>query len=96
MSMSALTWALSQRDASLEERAVLVLLAECHSPQPDQGCQVDLCRLAKDERIHPDHLEALLRSLERSGKIARHDAGRVLLACDAGFVPTASEQEGRS
>ena len=94
MSLSALSWALAQRDCTLEERALLVLISECHSPHPEACAEVDLDRLGREERIDADQLARLISSLERAQKLVRAEPGLVFLACDAGFRSRA-DRSGR-
>ena len=96
MSLSALSWALAQRDCTLEERALLVLVAECHAHHPIACCHVDLDRLAKDERIGEQDLARLITSLERTQKLVRAGPGLVFLACDAGFRSRVDRSGGRT
>lgn len=96
MTMSALSWALAQRDCSLEERALLVLVAECHAHHPVACCHVDLDRLARDERIGEEDLARLISSLERAHKLVRAEPGLVYLACDPGFRSCTDRSGGRA
>ena len=96
MSLSALSWALAQRDCTLEERAVLALIAECHLPFPEACAEVDLDRLGREERIDADQLARLISSLERAQKLVRAEPGLVFLACDAGFRSRVDRSGGRT
>lgn len=69
MSHDATAWAIKVYDVPLEERMVLIYLADCHCP--DNGCLVRPERLAAETRIELAELRRLLDSLEARGKIAR-------------------------
>lgn len=69
MSLEATCWALAQREIPLGHRMVLILLADCHCP--DNGCLVDLNRLAMNHLIDPAELDGILDALEAGGRLAR-------------------------
>ncbi len=69
MSIEATCWAIAQRDVPLDHRMVLVLLADCHCP--DNGCEADLVRLARNHQIDPDEPEMIMQSLEDADRVAR-------------------------
>lgn len=91
MSHEATYWAVRAIDVPLEERMVLVYLADCHCP--DNGCLVTPKRLAKDAGIDADELREILEQLEARGKIVRFaDTDRWLLE----FEPLFASFAGRA
>ena len=69
MSHEAAAWAVRQIDAPLDERMMLVYLADAHCP--DNGCQARPERLAVDAGISPAECLQLPGRLEARGKICR-------------------------
>lgn len=85
MSHEATLWAVSARDVPLDERMVLVYLADCHCP--DIGCLVTPQHLAKHAGIDADELRRILERLEARGKIVRFaDTDRWLLEFEPVFA----------
>ncbi len=79
MSHMAVHWAAMQRDLPLDQRMVLIALADRHCP--DKGCRFALKQLAEDLAISEAHLLELLARIKTAGKISRCDTeGRYWLA----------------
>lgn len=89
MSHSATCWALAQRDCPLDQRMLLMLIADRHCPE--NGCHVDLDWLACVEQIDAAELDRLLCALEAAGRLSRvNGANRIYLAFEATY-PVAGE-----
>lgn len=88
MSHEATLWAVSARDVPLDERMVLVYLADCHCP--DNGCLMTPERLAKEAGIDVSELRGILERLEARGKVVRFaDSDRWLLEFEPVFASLA-------
>lgn len=88
MSHEATLWAVRACDVPLDERMVLVYLADCHCP--DNGCLVTADRLAKDAGIDVAELRGILDRLEARGKIVKFaDTDRWLLEFEPAFASLA-------
>lgn len=85
MSHEATLWAVRACDVPLEERMVLVYLADFHCP--DNGCLVTPKRLAKEAGIDVGELRGILERLEARGKIVKFaDTDRWLLEFEPAFA----------
>jgi DNA-binding MarR family transcriptional regulator len=69
MSHEATLWAVRAKDVPLDERMLLIYLADSHCP--DNGCFVTLAALARDGGIDEGELLGILERLEARGKIQR-------------------------
>lgn len=69
MSHEATLWAVKACDVPLDERMVLVHVADCHCP--DNGCLATPQRLAKEAGIGVEEMRGILERLEARGKIVR-------------------------
>ncbi|AOZ69584.1 hypothetical protein LPB142_09870 [Rhodobacter xanthinilyticus] len=88
MSHEATLWAVRACDVPLDERMVLVYLADCHCP--DNGCLVTPERLAKEAGIDVSELHGILDRLEARGKVIRFaDTDRWLLEFEPVFASLA-------
>lgn len=88
MSHEATLWAVRACDVPLDERMVLVYLADCHCP--DNGCLVTPERLAKEAGIDVSELRGILDRLEARGKVIRFaDTDRWLLEFEPVFASLA-------
>lgn len=88
MSHEATLWAVRAFDVPLDERMVLVYLADCHCP--DNGCLVTPKRLAKEAGIDVGELRGILERLEARGKIVKFaDTDRWLLEFEPVFASLA-------
>lgn len=88
MSHTATCWALAQNDLRLELRMVLVLLADCHSP--DIGTVATTARLAESAGVDLATMDALLAELVALGRIERSGGDLEADSLALGF-----EMEGR-
>ncbi|WP_210877237.1 hypothetical protein [Roseovarius autotrophicus] len=85
MSHEATLWAVKACDVPLDERMVLVYLADCHCP--DNGCLATPERLAEDAGIEAGDLREILKRLEARRKIVRFaDTDRWLLEFEPVFA----------
>jgi len=90
VSHEATLWAVRACDVPLEERMVLVYLANCHCP--DNWCRVTPERFAKEAGVDADQLRRILEGLEARGKIVRFaDTYRWLLEFEPVFASLAQE-----
>lgn len=88
MSHEATLWAVRACDVPLDERMVLVYLADCHCP--DNGCLVTPELLAKEAGIDVGELRGILDRLEARGKVVRFaDSDRWLLEFEPVFASLA-------